>query len=189
MVNKKLNKQGYRNGTLGVSPPNSVRKSKKSEQVDNGVPIDNANLKHGRPGFAIRAKQMGIHRNVAVVIQAYRDKNPDSTYADVYIVLHERFPNLFSKPLEKMYAGNISKIIHSDTLWSKAYFCNSEELIANAKLRILDLLNNDKTEGSVVLSAYDKLEKWDIARKQMQSENSDNTNDNNIPTFVFKVGE
>ena len=173
-MSNKRKKKPLRNANLAVAPRAVVKESKKVEAVNNGADPFDESLKHGKNGYAFKAQQAGDYRKVGAVIKKYRQENPDSTYLDVYEVLHNRFPWIFEKTREEIkYGGNVSTFINNDTLWRNCYFINSGELIALAEIRIAEILDKDDVEDNIVISAYDKLKKYELAERQL--EQGDNT--------------
>ena len=167
-MNNRKKKKSLRNANIAVTPREVRRESKKAEAVNSGVDPFDESLKHGKNGYAFKAMQSGDYRTVGAVIKQFRQENPDSTYVQVYDALHKRFPWIFEREAKDMYSGNISEFINKDKLWRSCYFINKAELIALAEIRISEILNDESTEDKVVISAYDKLKKYELAEKQLE---------------------
>lgn len=180
MANRKT-KKAKRNGSLAVVPPSAVYTSKKAELVNNGLDPFDESLKNGKPSYAHQSQKSGDYRTIGAVIKEYREKNRDCTYEEMYAVLHKRFPWIFEK--ETMVSGNVSKIINGDPLWRDCYFANRSEMIALAEIRIKEILKKDNTEDNIIISAYDKLMKYELIEKQ---NNNENDNSDNGVQFVFE---
>lgn len=184
MANRRKNK-ALRNAKLAVAPRNAIHENKKSEAVNNGTDPFDKSLKTGRKGYALKAQQAGDYRKVGAVIKNYRKENPDSTFKQVYAVLQKRFPWIFEH--EEMESSNISSFINNDPLWRNCYFLNSTELMTLAEIRLAEVLEKDDLEDKVIISAYDKLKKYELAEKQLENmTNGDNNTEEDIPTFGFR---
>ena len=85
-----------------------------------------------------------------------------------------------------MNAGNFKKKIEQDEGWSNAFYCCQTELIDLANDRMYDILSSEKTDDKTIVAAYDKVMKYDLAKKQLeQGVGTDDTDDTSI---VFGFG-
>ena len=122
------NSNNKRSGRLAISPNINAGTNKKAKALQ-----ENKNTNHirGVDGYSAKAIKLGIYEDIAYSIQMYREKNPDSSYVDVYKnVLYEKYSKLFKTPPDKVYGGNISKFINSNDLWRKAYFASTQKLVS-----------------------------------------------------------
>lgn len=183
-----------RDGKLAIQPPKVVYAPKIANEIKDGTRSITDTKHKGRASYVEKAIQFGLYKQIAVCIQKYREAHQDSTYTDIYDILHSKFPTVFYIKPEKMFNSNISKIINSDELWREAYFVCEDSLISLAKIRISQELNKnpDDLDASFALKSYDILKKWQIEEKKLQiaiDDKNKSVNDNDIPTFVFKVEE
>ena len=149
--------------------------------------MDDIKKSRGIQSYSTKAIDMGIYEDIAYSIQMYREMNPDSSYVDVYKnVLYEKYSTLFTTPPDRVYSGNISKIINGDCLWQKAYFSSTSKLVSKALLKIGDMLDKDDLDDSVLVNTFDKLKKYEIANRQLNS--SIQTDDDDIPNFGYNGG-
>lgn len=169
---KKKNKTHSRNARLAVTPRAVVQESKKAEAVNNGLDPYDKSLDRGRDSYSYKAQQAGDYRKVGAVIKKYREEHPDSSYVEVWGVLHDRFPWIFEKTKEEVYSGNVAKMINNDNLWRNCYFVNKNELITLAEIRIAEILDRDDVDDKVVISAYDKLKKYELIEKELNQSNN-----------------
>ena len=175
---------GKRNARLAISPNVNAGTSKKTKALQ-----ENKDVKHirGVDSYSTKAIRLGIYEDIAYSIQMYREKNPDSTYVDVYRdVLYKKYPSLFKTSPDKVYGGNISKFINGAELWRKAYFASTPKLVSKALLKIDKMLDKDDLDDSVLVNTYDKLKKYEIAEKELQS-NTDKSSDDDIPNFGYSA--
>ena len=178
------NSNNKRSGRLAISPNINAGTNKKAKALQ-----ENKNTNHirGVDGYSAKAIKLGIYEGIAYSIQMYREKNPDSTYISVYRdVLNKKYPSLFKTPPDKVYGGNISKFINSNDLWRKAYFASTPKLVSKALLKIDKMLDKDDLDDSVLVNTYDKLKKYEIAEKELQS-NMDKSSDDDIPNFGYSA--
>ena len=178
------NANGKRSGRLAISPNVNAGTSKKTKALQ-----ENKDTKHirGVDSYSAKAIKLGIYEDIAYNVLIYREKNPDSTYVDVYRdVLYKKYPNLFKTSPDKVYGGNISKFINSNELWRKAYFASTPKLVSKALLKIDKMLDKDDLDDSVLVNTYDKLKKYEIAEKELQS-NTDKSSDDDIPNFGYSA--
>lgn len=196
------NKRSLRNANLAVTPAGIINENKKAEAVNNGMDINDKSLEAGRDGYAFKAQQSGDYRKIGAVIKKYRSQYPDSSFLDVYEVLHSRFPWIFEKERKDVYSGNVAKFIKNDRLWRNCYFANKDELVTLAEVRITEILEKDNIDDKTVISAYDKLKKYELLEKELQQtvkkEGSGSTNfevlldseqlDNELNDAIKKAG-
>ena len=157
---------------LAVVPNENVYKSKRLDAIRKGAdPYEKAK---GRTSYSVKAVQAGVFHKVAGAILSYRKENPTASYMDLYNdVLHERFGYIFDE--EEMYSGNVSKIVNSVQEWSDAWFFNQSELVGLAESRLYQLLGKDDIDDKTVISAYDKIKKYEAVNKELDKGSVDNS--------------
>nr|DAG01636.1 MAG TPA: hypothetical protein [Siphoviridae sp. ct87j35] len=157
---------------LAVVPNENVYKSKRLDAIRKGAdPYEKAK---GRTSYSVKAVQAGVFHKVAGAILSYRKENPTASYMDLYNdVLHERFGYIFDE--EEMYSGNVSKIVNSVQEWSDAWFFNQSELVGLAESRLYQLLGKDDIDDKTVISAYDKIKKYEAVNKELDKSSVDNS--------------
>lgn len=161
-----------RDQRLATSGNPNKRVNKKSEMLSKDVNDPKAIHSVGRKGYAEKAKLTGNYLRVCMCIREYRQKNPNSSYMDMYRVLHDKFPFIFTEAPEKTYPGNVSKFINNDVEWCNAYFTGSEDLIKMAEYRISKILADECTEDGTVIRAYDTLMKYKV--QHPETDDTDN---------------
>lgn len=179
-------KKKNRDGRLAVQP-NTLNQSvvlKKADMLDDKEEMFNVPHTVGRKSYVQKAKEQGLYFLIKAQIRKYRIANKDSSYADLYKYIQPMFPTVFDD--EDMNAGNFKKKIEQDEGWSNAFYCCQTELIDLAKDRMYDILSSEKTDDKTIVTAYDKVMKYDLANKQLeQCINIDDEDDNSI---VFGFG-
>ena len=157
---------------LAVVPNENVYKSKRLDAIRKGAdPYEKAK---GRTSYSVKAVQAGVFHKVAGAILSYKKENPTASYMDLYNdVLHERFGYIFDE--EEMYSGNVSKIVNSVQEWSDAWFFNQSELVGLAESRLYQLLGKDDIDDKTVISAYDKIKKYEAVNKEFDKGSVDNS--------------
>lgn len=157
---------------LAVVPNENVYKSKRLDAIRKGAdPYEKAK---GRTSYSVKAVQAGVFHRVAGAILSYKKENPTASYMDLYNdVLHERFGYIFDE--EEMYSGNVSKIVNSVQEWSDAWFFNQSELVGLAESRLYQLLGKDDIDDKTVISAYDKIKKYEAVNKELDKGSVDNS--------------
>lgn len=157
---------------LAVVPNENVYKSKRLDAIRKGAdPYEKAK---GRTSYSVKAVQAGVFHKVAGAILSYKKENPTASYMDLYNdVLHERFGYIFDE--EEMYSGNVSKIVNSVQEWSDAWFFNQSELVGLAESRLYQLLGKDDIDDKTVISAYDKIKKYEAVNKELDKGSVDNS--------------
>lgn len=157
---------------LAVVPNENVYKSKRLDAIRKGAdPYEKAK---GRTSYSVKAVQAGVFHKVAGAILSYKKENPTASYMDLYNdVLHERFGYIFDE--EEMYSGNVSKIVNSVQEWSDAWFFNQYELVGLAESRLYQLLGKDDIDDKTVISAYDKIKKYEAVNKELDKGSVDNS--------------
>ena len=178
---------GKRNGNLAVSPNKNARQSKKTKALTSGkANMDDIKHMRGIQSYSTKAISMGIYEDIAYSIQMYREENPESSYVEVYRnVLNAKYPQLFRAHPDKVFSGNISKIIQGDDMWRKAYFVSTSKLVSKALLKIGDMLDKKDLDDSVLISTYDKLKKYELAERQLKNDRVEDSGED-IPTFGYK---
>lgn len=157
---------------LAVVPNENVYKSKRLDAIRKGAdPYEKAK---GRTSYSVKAVQAGVFHKVAGAILSYKKENPTASYMDLYNdVLHERFGYIFDE--EEMYSGNVSKIVNSVQEWSDAWFFNQSELVGLAESRLYQLLGKNDIDDKTVISAYDKIKKYEAVNKELDKGSVDNS--------------
>lgn len=157
---------------LAVVPNENVYKSKRLDAIRKGAdPYEKAK---GRTSYSVKAVQAGVFHKVAGAILSYKKENPTASYMDLYNdVLHERFGYIFDE--EEMYSGNVSKIVNSVQEWSDAWFFNQSEIVGLAESRLYQLLGKDDIDDRTVISAYDKIKKYEAVNKELDKGSVDNS--------------
>ena len=157
---------------LAVVPNENVYKSKRLDAIRKGA--DSYEKAKGRTSYSVKAVQAGVFHKVAGAILSYKKENPTASYMDLYNdVLHERFGYIFDE--EEMYSGNVSKIVNSVQEWSDAWFFNQSELVGLAESRLYQLLGKDDIDDKTVISAYDKIKKYEAVNKELDKGSVDNS--------------
>lgn len=153
-------KKKNRDGRLAVQP-NTLNQSvvlKKADMLDDKEEMFNVPHTVGRKSYVQKAKEQGLYFLIKAQIRKYRIANKDSSYADLYKYIQPMFPTVFDD--EDMNAGNFKKKIEQDEGWSNAFYCCQTELIDLANDRMYELLSKDDLDDDKVLSAYDKINKY-----------------------------
>lgn len=153
-------KKKNRDGRLAVQP-NTLNKSvvlKKADMLDDKEEMFNVPHTVGRKSYVQKAKEQGLYFLIKAQIRKFRVANKDSSYADLYKYIQPMFPTVFDD--EDMNAGNFKKKIEQDEGWSNAFYCCQTELIDLAKDRMYEVLSKDGLDDDKVLSAYDKVMKY-----------------------------
>ncbi len=153
-------KKKNRDGRLAVQP-NTLNQSvvlKKADMLDDKEEMFNVPHTVGRKSYVQKAKEQGLYFLIKAQIRKYRIANKDSSYADLYKYIQPMFPTVFDD--EDMNAGNFKKKIEQDEGWSNAFYCCQTELIDLANDRMYELLSKDSLDDDKVLSAYDKVNKY-----------------------------
>lgn len=179
-------KKKNRDGRLAVQP-NPLNQSvvlKKADMLNDKEKMFTVPHTAGRKSYIQKAKEQGLYLLIKAQIRKFRVANKDSSYADLYKYIQPLFPTVFDD--EDMNAGNFKKKIEQDEGWSNAFYCCQTELIDLANDRMYDILSSEKTDDKTIVAAYDKVMKYDLAKKQLeQGVGTDDTDDNSI---VFGFG-
>lgn len=179
-------KKKNRDGRLAVQP-NPLNQSvvlKKADMLNDKEKMFNVPHTAGRKSYIQKAKEQGLYLLIKAQIRKFRVANKDSSYADLYKYIQPLFPTVFDD--EDMNAGNFKKKIEQDDGWSNAFYCCQTELIDLANDRMYDILSSEKTDDKTIVAAYDKVMKYDLAKKQLeQGVGTDDADDNSI---VFGFG-
>lgn len=153
----------FRDGRLATVPEKKLNRSKLTNDK----------------GYAAKCQKQGIFLRVTISIKEFRQKYPNSTYIDTWKMLHEEYPFVFDTPPDKVYPGNVSKIINSNPEWQEAYFCGKEDLIKMAEYKLSKLLESDKTSSSDIIKIYDTLKKYE----EYKEDEDDDSNE-----ITFSIG-
>ena len=169
-------KKKNRDGRLAVQP-NTLNKSvvlKKADMLDDKETMFNVPHTAGRKSYVQKAKEQGLYFLIKAQIRKFRIENKDSSAADLYAYIQPLFPTVFDD--KDMNAGNFKKKIEQDAGWCNAYYCCQSELIDLANDRMYELLSKDDVADKDIINAYDKVKKYALAEKQLNSTiNNDNT--------------
>ena len=179
-------KKKNRDGRLAVQP-NPLNQSvvlKKADMLNDKEKMFNVPHTAGRKSYIQKAKEQGLYLLIKAQIRKFRVANKDSSYADLYRYIQPLFPTVFDD--EDMNAGNFKKKIEQDEGWSNAFYCCQTELIDLANDRMYDILSSEKTDDKTIVAAYDKVMKYDLAKKQL--EQGVGTDDADDTSIVFGFG-
>lgn len=171
---KDINLKGRDARLATVGNPN-IRKNKKSSIMADDATHEATVGIAGRKGYAEKAKSLGCFLPITILIQKFRAENPDSSYLDLWEVLHNTYPYIFTQSREQVYSGNVSKMINNEPAWQEAYFVGKDNLIEMAEYRLGRLLRDDSVEDATVIRAYDVLKKYEAAKNTEQSAISEET--------------
>lgn len=181
----KLNIRDNRNkrsGNLSVVPAKSAKTSLKSQLLDDkNIPIEQVKSMCGRDSYTAKAKMQGLYIAITASIRKFRQENRDSGFDALRNHLLENFPTVFEGISQ--YAGNLGKIISADPQWSNAYY-NNLSLIELAEQRMSEVLNKEDIEDSLKVSAYEKVWKYELAKRQIENDQSINKDNNKIELNV-----
>lgn len=175
-----------RNGQLCVVPTPSSRTPQKSLLLDDkNIDINTVKSMRGKKSYSEIAKIQGLYICITAGIRKFRQENRDSTFADLYVYLQDNFPTVFQNMSSN--ASNVAKIISADPQWSQAYFCNLS-LIELAEQRMSEVLTDETIDNSTKINAYDKVWKYEIAKRQMEKNTEKTEEDNNL-SIKFTFGD
>lgn len=175
-------------GQLAVVPTPSARTPKKSMLLDDkSIPEEKVNSMKGGKSYSERAKKQGLYICIAAGIRKFRQENRDSTFSDLYVYLQENFYSVFGNM--SSHPSNVAKIISADPQWSQAYFCNLS-LIELAEQRMSEVLTDESIDNNTKINAYDKVWKYELAKRQLDKEQTQNNEDNKVELNVnISVGD
>lgn len=179
-------KKKNRDGRLAVHP-NTLNQSvvlKKADLLDDKEQMFDVPHMAGRKSYVQKAKEQGLYFLIKAQIRKYRIENKDSSYADLYKYIQPIFPTVFDD--EDMNAGNFKKKIEQDVGWTNAFYCCQSELIDLANERMYEVLLKEGLDDKDIINAYDKVKKYALAEKQL---NSDNENEDESIMFGFRGDE
>ena len=169
-------KKKNRDGRLAVQP-NTLNQSvvlKKADMLDDKETMFDVPHTAGRKSYVQKAKEQGLYFLIKAQIRKFRIENKDSSAADLYAYIQPLFPTVFDD--KDMNAGNFKKKIEQDAGWCNAFYCCQSELIDLANDRMYELLSKDDVADKDIINAYDKIKKYALAEKQLNSTiNNDNT--------------
>lgn len=180
-----------------ITPNSNVYTSRKANRLKNG---ENIKGTRGRIGYVEKAILYGDYKNIGYDIKEYRSEHVGCSCLELYTnLLHAKYGHIFKASPDSIYnAQNILKVINADEFWRKCYFFNGKQLIHQAELQLADLLDKNNLEDTVILSAYDKINKYEIEKSKIKLEhekiellkNSDITDDcDDELKFEFKEAE
>lgn len=173
-------------GVLAVTPTPSARTPQKSLLLDDkNIDVNTVKSMRGGKSYSEKAKMQGLYICITAGIRKFRQENRDSTFADLYVYLQDNFPTVFENMSSN--PSNVAKIISADPQWSQAYFCNLS-LIELAEQRMSEVLTDESIDNNTKINAYDKVWKYEIAKRQMDKNTEKETDDNNL-SIKFTFGE
>lgn len=179
------NKIKTRDARLSViANPNNRGQAKKSAMSDSKTELHDVCHTVGRKGYAEKCKGAGLFFQVCACIRKFRILNPDSSALDLYKELHVKYPTIFDIEPDKMYGSNFLKMIQAEPGFCKAYYSNGVDLVSLAEYRIQLILDDENTDDKNIISAYDKLKKYELAEKQLNAD----TGDIDDTSIVFGFG-
>lgn len=162
--------------------PNTVknRKNVRAKKFENGE--DMSKVK-GKKSYSEKIRESGQLIQLCAMITNYRASHPDCSSMDVYRdIMFKYFPYIYAIPPDKMYASNVKKMIDSDKELREAYYTlRGLDLRTLADYQMKRVLSKDNLDENIAISAYDKINKYDIVRQKMLL---DNTVDDNISTDI-----
>jgi hypothetical protein len=162
--------------------PNTIknRKNVRAKKFENGE--DMSKVK-GRKSYSEKIRESGQLKQLCAMITSYRESNPDCSPMDVYRdIMFKYFPYIYTISPDKMYVGNVKKMIDSDQELREAYYTlRGLDLRALADYQMKRVLSKDNLDDNTIISAYDKVNKYDIIRQKMLL---DNTVDDNTSTDI-----
>lgn len=171
-----------RAGNLSVIPAQSAKTSVKSQMLDDkNIPIEQVNSMAGRDSYTAKAKKQGLYIAITASIRKFRQENRDSSFDALRTHLLENFPTVFEGISQ--YPGNVGKIISGDPQWSNAYY-NNLSLIELAEQRMSEVLNKEDIDDNLKVSAYDKVWKYELAKRQLDKEQSNENETNRVELNV-----
>jgi len=175
-------------GVLAVVPTPSARTPKKSMMLDDkNIDVNTVKSMKGGKSYSEKAKMQGLYICITAGIRKFRQENRDSTFSDLYVYLQENFPTVFQNMSSN--ASNVAKIISADPQWSQAYFCNLS-LIELAEQRMSEVLTDESIDNSTKINAYDKVWKYELAKRQLDKDQAQNNDDNKVELNVnISVGD
>lgn len=171
-----------RAGNLSVVPASSAKASLKSQLLDDkNIPVEQVAKMCGRDSYTAKAKTQGLYIAITASIRKFRQENRDSGFDALRTFLLENYPSVF-EGLSK-YAGNVGKIISADPQWCNAYY-NNLSLIELAEQRMSEVLNKEDIDDNLKVSAYDKVWKYELAKRQLDKEQSQENENNRVELNV-----
>jgi hypothetical protein len=183
--NNKLRIKDNRNkriGQLAVVPTPSARTPQKSLMLDNkNIDVNSVQSMKGGKSYSEKAKMQGLYITITASIRKFREANRDSTFSQLYQHLIDNFPTVFENM--SSHPSNVSKIISADPQWSQAYFCNLS-LIELAEQRMSEVLTDESIDNSTKINAYDKVWKYELAKRQLDKDQTQNNEDNKVELNV-----
>ena len=169
---KSKNNKYNRSGRLSVIPAPSVagKEPKKAALLNDWKSDENkVNKMVGRKSYAEKAKMQGLYLAITSRIRQFRQKGGrDCTFDQLGKMLNEEFPTVFDHPFT--YPQNLSKAIAASKEWSNAYYGGDLTLIQLAEERMYGLLQKEDLDDNIIVSAYDKVFKYEFAKKELEQE-------------------
>ena len=122
-------------------------------------------------------------KQLCAMIASYRESHPDCSPMDVYRdIMFNYFSYIYKISPDKMPSSNIKKMIDSDADLREAFYTlRGLDLRELADYQMKRVLSKDNLDENITISAYDKINKYDIIRQKMLL---DNTVDGNIATDI-----
>lgn len=183
----RLNIKDNRNkraGTLSVVPAKSAKPSIKSGLLDDKrIPVEAVKSLPGRESYSFKAKSQGLYIAITASIRKFRQENRDSGFDALRTHLLDNFPTVFEGISQ--YSGNVGKVISGDPQWCNAYY-NNLSLIELAEQRMSEVLNKENIDDNLKISAYDKVWKYELAKRELEKTKEETTDNNNLEiNFTF----
>ena len=152
-----------------VAPNDNVHKCIKTAKLKNNESISGV---RGRIGYVEQAIKSGDYKNIGYDIKEYRTEHTGCSCLDLYTnLLYVKYRHIFKAHPSKIYnAQNILKVINGDKFWRQCYFFNAKQLIHQAELQLAELMDRETLEDSVIISAYDKINKYEIEKSKLKLE-------------------
>lgn len=169
------NSKYKRDARLAVTPTISgaKREPKKAAILDKvDTNLDSVANIVGRKSYGQKAREQGLYINICAGIRKFRQENRDSTFAELAIFLKDNYPTIFDNDNIIKYPQNLSKVIAGDRGWSSAYFSSGLTLIELAEQRMYEVLEDEDIDNKDKITAYDKVMRYDLARRELEKENS-----------------
>lgn len=114
-----------------------------------------------------KAKKLGYYNLIACTIMEVRE-DQTATFDDVYKVLYERYPMVFTCPPEKL--ANTRQIVEQDTRWMMAYYNKDGQLEKLLKLRMEEIATKDNLTDEQIQYNYDLVMKYKMLQQKIDRE-------------------
>lgn len=117
--------------------------------------IQNGAQRRGRVGLIESLMTANLLPLVCVETRKFRTAHPMSSYKDLYLYLHDKFPDYF--PTDKpLYQGsNFSKQLNQSKEWQAAYWAGHYNIDDLLETKIQSKLYNDELDNKDIVRVYD----------------------------------